>query len=678
MPPIFFNREAARRRSSRRFMPEIQALRAIAVGLVVAFHLYPTKWFASGFVGVDVFFVISGYLITSHLLKEMDRTGTVRLTNFYARRIRRLLPASLMVLAISFVASAMLLPERFQLATAREIVASTFYVENLWLAKKAITYSASNDTASAVQHYWSLSTEEQFYMIWPALILLGLWAARHWLRGHTIKTVALLLVVVMVVSLAFCTWHTWTDQSAAYFFTPTRVWEFAIGGLTSFFLRVWAPDRIGALVLRWGGLAAILAGGMLLGQVAFPGLWALLPTVGAAAVIIAGDTGSRDPLSWVSNLRFVQWIGDISYAVYLWHWPFIALLPFVLGPLHWYHKAGILAVTLFLSHFTRKWVEVPGQTHPWLQTSNRKTFVVTVIAMALIAGSALAYVPARKWYQDRTLERLAGELGQDPCVGAGAAANRELCGTDPYSAPPGYEVSETDAPWGIADCDGDPRVCWSGERPAKVLALVGDSHAESMYHAVKALADEAGWGVVLFFEGGCPATYGDSDSFYNQPRPSQQCKDFAHRVTNQLRELQPDMVVTTAFTGSGFVSEANAIEGFHALWREWTEFTTVTVLRDYPWTTGMNMPDCLASHPGNQMGCATDKTTAMRTDLQYEAALTADDPRVKAIDLSDLFCDDQRCYPVIGGLPVYYDHDHITRTFSKSLAQPLREPLGLD
>ena len=175
-------------RANRQFLPEIQVLRAVAVMLVVLYHFWPAT-LTGGYVGVDAFFVISGYLITSHLLREVDKTGTVKLWAFYARRARRLLPAAVLVLLFVSAGTFLLLPSDLWASTAHELVASGFYVQNLWLASKAVTYSASNDVASPVQHYWSLSAEEQFYLVWPSLIIISCLVARRWLRGRTTTTV---------------------------------------------------------------------------------------------------------------------------------------------------------------------------------------------------------------------------------------------------------------------------------------------------------------------------------------------------------------------------------------------------------------------------------------------------------------------------------------------------------
>ena len=670
--------DLAQQRQTRKFMPEIQALRAVAVGLVVAFHLYPGKWFTGGFVGVDVFFVISGYLITAHLLREADRTGTVNLPSFYARRVRRLLPASLLVLFLTFIVSIFLLPARYLLTSAREVIASTFYVENLWLASKAVTYSASNDVASPVQHYWSLSAEEQFYFIWPALILLGLWLGRRFLKGHTIRTVAGVLVVVFTASLVHSLILTAQDPAAAYFVTTTRVWQFATGALTAFLLRRWAPTPGFAVALRWLGLAAVVWVSIVISQATpFPGWWAIPPTLGTAMVIVAGDTGPRDPLSFLANLRPVQWFGDVSYAVYLWHWPLIVFTPYLTGDsLRWFHKVVILVATGVLAHFTRLWVEQPGQNNNWLKASNLRTFVAMLVAMAVIAGSAFAFISYTQAAQQRRVEQTLAELNSNPCLGAGAVLNAADC-PDAFATPPLGEVTEADAPWGET-CEGDPRQCWQGPRPERVLALVGDSHAESLFYAIKPLADAHGWGVVIIFEGGCPPNYYPSNSFNGEPRWGGRCSEFAERATETLRQIEPDLIVTTAYTGSGFDDPAAAIAGYQQVFADWLTLAPVTVIRDYPTTMGEMMPDCLARNRGDATACAHDRAEALGVDLQYEAAMTSSHPGVTGIDLTDFYCDDARCYAVVGQLPVYFDSDHITKPFAQTLSVALASQLVLD
>jgi len=320
----------AAKRANRSFLPEIQVLRAVAVTLVVLYHYWPDT-LTGGYVGVDAFFVISGYLITSHLLREVDRTGILRLWAFYARRARRLLPASIFVLLFVALGTFLLLPSDLWSSTAHELAASGFYVQNLWLASKAVTYSASNDVASPVTHYWSLSAEEQFYLVWPALIILAYVVARRWLRGRTTTTVGFTLLAVTAGSFVFSVWATAAHGAAAYFITPTRAWEFGTGALVVLLMRRWVPPLGVAVLLRWLGLAGLLAAAWLFtGATAFPGYAAALPVAATAAVIVAGDTGGADPSYVLFRLRPVQWLGDASYSIYLWHWPLLMFAPYVL------------------------------------------------------------------------------------------------------------------------------------------------------------------------------------------------------------------------------------------------------------------------------------------------------------------------------------------------------------
>lgn len=669
-------------RSGRRFMPEIQGLRAVAVGLVVLFHLWPAR-IPGGFVGVDVFFVISGYLITSHLMREVDASGTVRLGAFYARRARRLLPASLLVLAISAVAAAAILPAQLARSAMREVIASALYVENLWLASRAVTYSASNDTASPLQHYWSLSTEEQFYALWPALILAAAWLARRAGRGRRFRpevgrtraAVAGVLLALAAASLAHSILLTASDPAAAYFVTTTRAWEFAAGALLSFLTVRWTPSGAAAVGLRWAGLAAVVATSFAISQATpFPGAVALAPVLGAAAIILAGDAGASDPLLRVGNLRPVQWLGDVSYAVYLWHWPLIALGPFLLGrDLGAVDKLGVLALTGGLAHLTRRFVEQPflaGFTR--LVGAPRRTLISTVLAMAIVAGAALGHGAWLDHVGRVQLQERLAQLSSDPCAGASAALNPARCGS-PFTAPPRAAVSEADSPWAMPHCDPG---CWNGPRPDRVLALVGDSHAQTLYHALAPLAEAEGYGIAVYLRGACPLNLTGSDRWLGRPRERAECGDWSARTVEAVRSLAPDVIVSSAFVGSSWEDRDTGLWGYHDTWKALTAVAPVVVVRDYPLAAGGWGPECLAKNVGDHLACSLPRTDALPPDPAFDAAATAG-PRVTRVDLTDLYCDAERCHAVVGTLPVYWDADHITGTFSRSLAPALAVRLDL-
>ncbi len=308
---------------------DIQGLRAVAVASVLAYHLWPGA-VSGGYVGVDVFLVISGYLITAHLLRDPP-TGWREVGRFWGRRMRRLLPASALVLVVSVAAAAVVLPASQLARTGVEAVASALYVQNWSLAATATDYLASESAATAFRHYWSLSVEEQFYLVWPLLIGAAVLLGRWWRRAGALAVVVL---AVLGGSLAWSVHLTAVDPAAAYYVTTTRMWELALGGAVALlgarFPDVRVPDRV-AGPLALAGLAAI--GAAVVGFSAttpFPGATALLPTAGTAAVIVAYP-GARSSAGRLLGLRPAQVLGDVSYSTYLWHWPLIVLVPFAVG-----------------------------------------------------------------------------------------------------------------------------------------------------------------------------------------------------------------------------------------------------------------------------------------------------------------------------------------------------------
>ncbi|HEV3000818.1 MAG TPA: acyltransferase, partial [Solirubrobacteraceae bacterium] len=375
--------------------PEIQALRGVAVLTVVVFHLWPSV-LPGGFVGVDVFFVISGFLITGQLVREVDRTSRVSLAGFWARRARRILPAALVVLAFCALATKAVVPETHWREFFAEITASTAYVENWQLAEAAVDYADADDAASPVRHFWSLSVEEQFYLVWPLLIMLALvWGRR---------AIGPVLGAVVLVSLVWSIVATAGDPAAAYFITPTRAWEFGLGGLLAL-----VPLRGRSPALSWLGIGAIaLAAVLYSGDTPFPGVAALLPVLGAAAVIAARSFAFR-PL---------ERVGDVSYSVYLWHWPLIVLAPFAGGA----SKVVLLALTFVLGWASKVAVEDPVRRLRWRPRAILAPAAAATAAVLLLSLSGTAALDDRL---DREQDAVARVLErQPPCFGAAAMGGR--------------------------------------------------------------------------------------------------------------------------------------------------------------------------------------------------------------------------------------------------------------
>lgn len=422
-PTATSNRTAQTRRPRRGtaqggFRADIQALRAIAVAGVVLYHLWPHR-LPGGFVGVDVFFVISGYLITSHLLKRPPRTPR-EVAEFWARRVKRLLPASLLVLTVTALVSFKLAPVSTWQDTGKQIVASALYVQNWILSFDSVDYLAADNAPTAVQHFWSLSVEEQFYFFWPILIgLLALFVAKS--RSRTKVTYLVGIGLVTGASLVYSIWMSIHEPAQAYFVTPVRLWELSAGGLVAVLFggRKASTGQLSALC-SWAGLFGIAASFMFIkGTMAFPGYIALLPVVSTALVLAAYSTSTLSPMG-LMKLRGVQFTGNTSYSIYLWHWPFVVLLPTVVGNLRWWHKFGIIAAVLLLAWLTMVWVEKRFKFSRFF-ASTRRTFITAavIMAVAVTSGASVQFASyAKERASQSALEQAFSD--DDPCLGAEA------------------------------------------------------------------------------------------------------------------------------------------------------------------------------------------------------------------------------------------------------------------
>ncbi|MDR5698405.1 acyltransferase family protein [Agromyces aerolatus] len=340
--------------------PEIQALRAVAVGAVVLHHGWPAVA-PAGYMGVDVFFVVSGFLITGLLLRDAARTGRMHLGDFYLRRARRILPAAIVVLATVTVATLALVPQRMWGSWFREFIASALYYQN-WLLLGDSQNPARDDLRSSpVQHFWSLSVEEQFYLAWPLLLILGLWIATRW-RADRVIALAVVLGSVTAASFVYSLIATAADHNVAYFSTLTRAWEFGVGGLLALLAGSPLPGRARLRsAVSWIGLVLIFVPIVTFRTPdAFPGLVVGLPVLGTLAVIWAGMPQASWSPARIAGLRPVQWLGDVSYSLYLWHWPIFMFVPYLTGmPSPAWLMAILVAVAITVAGLSKRYIEDP-------------------------------------------------------------------------------------------------------------------------------------------------------------------------------------------------------------------------------------------------------------------------------------------------------------------------------
>ncbi len=679
--------------------PDVQALRALADLAVLGFHLAPAR-LPGGFAGVDVFFVISGFLITGNLLREALTTGHLRLGRFWARRIRRLFPAAATVLVATAAATFAWVPENLWRQYFREIAASALYLQNWVLAADSVDYLASENSASPAQHFWTLSVEEQFYLVVPLLMLLLLALSGFWSRGRSAaeaaagsldltprRTLFAGLLCVTGLSLAYCVWLTGTSQPVAYFLTPARGWEFGIGGLLAF--ATGTPTvRAGAAGVL-GGLAALGAAVFLLSEnSAFPGWLAVWPVLATAAVLWGGRSPER-PLAAMLALRPVQFLGSISYSVYLWHWPLLVLLPFVTGhPLNRLEKVAVVAATLALAAASTRYVEDP------IRHSVRRVGVqrnpVPVTAWCATAMAATAVLSLTGMYlTDRSAGRSADRVavpGQAACLGA-ATVTEPGC-TDP-SPLDGQLVPE---PAHAGQDHHNRRDCWSslgvselhlctlGPADARTrLVAVGDSHSNSLLAAYEGIAERTGWRIDVAGHNGCYLTIAVQAQI--QQSHIDACEEWKRRLRTYLAGQAPydALLVTFAHDGAKVIVAPGAdlhqatVAGLREEWSEQARRgTRVIAIRDNP-TMERDVVSCVTRYGATaDEHCSRSATEALDSPDALTEAVPAT-PNSRLVDLSDIYCPEGRCVPIIGSVVAYLDAQHVTATFARSLI-PALEP----
>lgn len=643
------------------FLPEIQGLRAIAVLVVLVFHLWPAA-LPGGYVGVDVFFVISGYLITGLLLRQVERTGRISVSGFYAKRIKRLLPAATLVL-VAVATCISLLPVLRWGDTAREIAASALYVENWWLAAQAVDYLAADDVPSPLQHFWSLSVEEQYYIVWPLLFaLLGAVGLVKKLGGRA--AFGLIVVVVGVLSLAYSIYITPRDPGLAYFATTTRAWELALGGMLAVFTRWEHLPEVWRQSLGVLGFTMILAASFCFdGTTPFPGYLALLPTLGAAFMLASGTSQRRVSMYGLLSSRPFQYVGDLSYSLYLWHWPAVVFYKQIAG-----RELGLVdglvvgAISLALAHQTKVLVEDRFRAPSFASGSRARPFMfgAACILLALWCSLAIGF----------QVNRHADAAAAIASETAGAAGFRPALVAARKDVPAAYAKGCHAGPRSV-----EPTACAMGDPGAEVRMFVaGDSHAVQWLPALEKFAVRKGWRVESYTKSACafvdvPLSAGSGRGEYAA------CSEWNANLLAKIRRERPDLLLVSqsvAHRPADVPPEDREavydaiVEGLLRRWRTvQAEGVRVVVLADTP-RLGLDVPECLSAPGASFESCSRPAGPLLsRPDPLVEAARRIGAP---VVSLNDLICPDDICPPVIGDVLVWRDSHHVTATFATERA----------
>ncbi|HWF74233.1 MAG TPA: acyltransferase family protein [Solirubrobacteraceae bacterium] len=675
----------------QRFRLDIQGLRAIAILLVVLYHAH-IPGISGGYIGVDIFFVISGFLITGQLLGEVDRRGTLSIAAFYARRVKRLLPVSTLVLVSTVVASWVLLVPLQASTVLHDALYTAGYGMNYHLAIEGTNYLQAASAVSPLQHYWSLAVEEQFYFVWPLLLLvISVVAAR---RRHVLLTG--LLLIVVGVSLALCVHMTTTSLPWAYFSLPTRAWELAIGALVA--VNVARLGRLPAGVaaaMTWAGLAAIIGAALVYTDATvFPGIAAALPVLGCAAVIAGGCAFPAWGAERVLRNGVAQGIGRLSYGWYLWHWPILIIAEEKVGhSLSTTTNLALIAAALLISRVTYSLVEEPVRKirslseRPWRGIALGLALSAVSVSVALVA---IATLPSSVGHGRAVLVKAVHGVNAEQAVARVVAASVNTTAV-PRNLTPALSkattdlpVSQTDGCWvGILATAPSPKPCFYGDVHAKTtIVLYGDSHADQWLPALITLGRQHHWRVLDLTKASCPPGF---NGIYDPSlkRTYTECDTWHQAALRKIAAVHPNLVVMSEAVSTGGLrgtdsvwagAATTAVGGLHR------QGIATLFLGDTP-RTKIEGPACVAANLSDATQCELNQGYAYYYPARRAAVMNAARAAgAQIFDVNPLFCSSNKCMAVIGNFLVYRDSSHITATYARWLApallQPIKQALG--
>jgi peptidoglycan/LPS O-acetylase OafA/YrhL len=696
------------------YRPDIQGLRAVAVGLVVADHV--VGWPAGGFIGVDVFFVISGFLITGLLVRERARSGRISFRGFYARRARRLLPAALVALAATTVAAyVVFLGGRFR-ETVTDVVWAALFGANINFARQETDYFEGTAAPSLVQHFWSLSVEEQFYLVWPALILLAFAVAGLGTRRRGAHAAAsrrsptpvlwLLLGTVTAASFAWSLHATAGSPVTAYFSTFTRAWELGVGALVAISMtQLQRLPAAGRALLAWTGLVVVAVSAFVIDEgTAFPGSAAALPVLGAALLLAWGDAPGGPGARWLMSSAPAGFLGAISYSLYLWHWPVLLVAGALLTPGSTVFHAVVVGLGLAFATVSYYCIEQPVLHTNWLlghrpvdRARARPVFVragAVGLCAAVVAALTVVTVVVAPWGDGGNAradaaraaaeaDRDAVEAGRAPLTPLQQQIQEATLATEwPADLQPAFEAMPNYG-WEVWPhlclVVGEDRLdeCGFGDPQAELsVAVLGDSYAGAWVPALRSGLVPHGWFVQALSMAGCANV--TAPMLWNG-EPFTDCTEHRDWAIEHILEMRPDVVVLSNAWNAVFVDDSadrrtQFRDGLTEVVRRIQPSGARIVLLSGPpgsanlqeCPTGVNGPDDCLVEPVDTFA------TQVATEREVAAATGAE-----AIDPEQWFCINGLCPAVVDGKAVYFDGKHITMEYAEHIGPDVAAALAV-
>ena len=601
--------------------PQIQALRALAAVLVLIYH---AQWLDGGYIGVDIFYVISGFLITGILVRDLDTKNTISLLAFYARRTKRLLPSSFLVIFVTGIAGFFFLPASMRESFGRDLIAASTYISNFLFALWENDYQNLNSTPSPFIHFWSLAVEEQFYLFWPFFILILFRLGKR-------RAVFYGIVVTLVSSFIFSLYLTERAPIWAFYILPTRAWELAAGALLVFLPELKKGRKLIALL----AFATLVTAAMIFNEATpFPGTAALAPVI--ATVLLLASRSKWPPfIDFVAQSRFTQWIGAISYPLYLWHWPLLVIPAIYLGEeLTTFQTILLLAITVALAGWTHKFVEEPVRE---IKLSHRGvlSFAATATIISVLVGGLTITQHSNTINIDESITVALDEVRQKPLI------NFDGC-----HIAFGQTVS--------------PQCEYGDLTSEKTIVLYGDSHAAQWFPALDLIGKKRGIKIVSLTKSACPSAevIKELSSQYDVA----DCQAFRDSSVARIQQIKPLAVILAGmqpFTAPNSDNSAKSwwLAGERKVFNRIKDATQYPIyLTDTP-LPRVDIPDCLVARRGD--ACDTSRP------VDAEVA-----PGLIPINPTPWLCTDI-CPAVVDGIIAYRDHSHLTVEMSKHLSSQL-------
>ncbi|WP_026860050.1 acyltransferase family protein [Jeotgalicoccus psychrophilus] len=647
----------------RKFRPEIEGLRAVAALLVAVYHIWMMR--VSG--GVDVFFVVSGFLITTSLLSRYARDGYINFFSFIFGLLKRLLPNALLVLTVVLIASYFIMPEYRHAGIIKEIFASIFYFENWQLAISGTDYLNQGNEKSPVQHFWAMSIQGQFYVIWFLVISLAILIHKKF-KIEFKKSFLGLLLILIAISFIFSVYLTGINQPLAYFDTRTRVWEFGLGGLLLLIIyRIKLPKFL-STIMGWSGLVILLSTGMLLDvENSFPGYIALLPVMAAVFILVAGENTSKLGVEKFLGSKFMVWLGGLSYGLYLWHWPLLSFyyVIFDTTDVSILHGILIIFISLVLSYLANRFLEKPINQLIGKNNFTFKKFLPIILQLGIVI------ILLGVWFIGSELkssqqENLAGNSEHPGVLAEEISFSPE--GTEPI---PALENAKDDRADAYADgCqispgDSEVKICEYGNTDDYdyTIALVGGSKSTHWLPSLQELGDN--YRILNVTKSGCRFSLDNNESIADD------CYEWNTKVVDELAEYNPDVVVALADVARPAYEEVP--EGFIEQFEKLNNYDIpILAIRDTPYFA-KDVVECLSQDNGINE-CSIEKSKTISPTPAWEK-LSNPPENVMYVDYTDYICDEEKCPPVVGNIVAYLDKSHMTATFNKTFSPIIRKDL---